>query len=191
MRPCPKTGVSSHASAYAKWYECICQISKQSSSSPASILPIWGRSVRRLTPAPCALISSIHIWCGIPLITVAVLHNAVRTPATHAKPIAIHWSVPPVIGACQRLDDFGKLGLQHFDALSDDGVRFEVANGFDVEVEFRGSCGVIEGLVRGGRVFEIGIFRFGPIVVAICQLCWKSKRRSFSQSYSLPDSTTL
>ena len=52
--------------------------------------------------------------------------------------------------------------LEDFDALLDDGVGFEIADGFNVDVEFVGAGGVVEEVAGLGGVFFFCVFGQRP-----------------------------
>ena len=89
-------------------------------------------------------------------IVAASLHS-IRAPRG-AKPIGIAVAVV----AREFLDDEGEFLLQDLDALQDHGVGFEVADGFDVEVEFGRVGGVVEWFSVLGGVFPGGVVGLGP-----------------------------
>lgn len=71
--------------------------------------------------------------------------------------------MPASIPTFELLDHGGEFLLNDFNGLLHDGVRFEVADGFDLEVEFR--RGGVFGEEGGGGVrgvFPRSVFGLGP-----------------------------
>lgn len=129
-----------------------------------SALPIRRCAKRRGTSSIHRLTARISKRRRIPLIQAIVtasLH-AIRTPRG-AKTIAV--SVAIVAG--EFLDDEGEFLLEDFDALEDDGVGFEVTDGFDVEVEFARVGGEVEGFSVLGGVFPGGVVGLWPAYLLV------------------------